>query len=774
MEQGKWRDGKVTETPLYHREFETRITHTNQWDYSSPEYRSKFVANSSSVPSTDRASSFPIQYHGDSREITGKYGTFERGSSREHSVNHLGSWGAPNGSQYYHGDYEVRLSNDPWKSGFSHNCQDFEPPSFANHNEWPPSSQSGASSSAENYYVPGYIPSTPSISPVMNIPHYNSTSLLTGDSPQPFCAPFRKTNFYDPVRDVHDNPPDNIKSMDFDSSSAVHSVQSSMPTQSLPFKDDLVNITGALVSPPSVNTPPVTPGDALHLSKSSGLPNPSTLTSASLLSAGSTGNPTLPNLEGPALSPSHAVSVIETESSVDKFRHGSPLTSNSPLSMRLFTPPVLDSDYRPPNYPVEPCYCSAVVFEPLDFTAEVLGSHVGDQAEIQVWPNGWKTVLPELRRNILEADAKAVKWMANPTNVALFEQSIVHYLDSKSYDGDPATLVKDVCSLMAKSFIVVLSNAVSPVGPRRVNKLEDITYVLGAGSSQAQAITYHDMELRARDPGQPYVHGTLPMFLDNITKPDQIHMLLDFPVAIETIPHPFHLLNDGKISAEQMNSDMCYRVRNTAGYAVGGQVAGDRNDPQPKIWAVLSLKDPSMVKIPLEQLAEKFQDVTSMVASSTGQYNQWLKGVKKAQKNIKKVPLFPTQGPDTWSEVWNVELIYLRPGDIFISHRVLSQTKYTSAPMKRLNRCFLRYRGIRNGVSREVTIFVAGHYLGIPLGKKKLTEDMLVDFLYDGNTDYKDPGAPFTLGTLLSEETRKIFAQQEKRDRKKKVPKAKK
>jgi hypothetical protein len=47
------------------------------------------------------------------------------------------------------------------------------------------------------------------------------------------------------------------------------------------------------------------------------------------------------------------------------------------------------------------------------------------------------------------------------------------------------------------------------------------------------------MELRARDPGQPYGNGTLPTFLENMKKPDKVHMLLDFPVAIETIPHPF-------------------------------------------------------------------------------------------------------------------------------------------------------------------------------------------------------------------------------------------
>lgn len=47
------------------------------------------------------------------------------------------------------------------------------------------------------------------------------------------------------------------------------------------------------------------------------------------------------------------------------------------------------------------------------------------------------------------------------------------------------------------------------------------------------------MGLRAREPGNPYAHGTLPMFLEKMKNPEHVYMLLDFPLAIETIPHPF-------------------------------------------------------------------------------------------------------------------------------------------------------------------------------------------------------------------------------------------
>ncbi|KAF9060346.1 hypothetical protein BDP27DRAFT_1370617 [Rhodocollybia butyracea] len=819
------------ENSSYRHEFET-TRYAKQEEYQALECHGNSEASLLRLPSTDHASSFSVQNHGDFKVIPGHHGGFGPASSRRPSVDYLRGWGAPNG---------FRSLNEPGQSGLSQNHGDLEPKSFSSHNKWMQSVDHRTSSSFNNYYAatsPDYIPSTQSISPVMN---HNSSSFMTGDSPQPH---FRMKHYYDPVRDIDDHPSDKIESMGFGSSSISHFVQSPKPTQSLPFQDVPVNISDGpmldLASPLPIHAHThVTLGEKLHLSTSRCTPSlsdPSTSHLETELDASLFVDPTetapiLSNVAEPILSTSTVPFILETESILPSLH----LTSDCAV------------EFSSTYYSSRPHYYSDLVFEPTDFTAEILGLHMGEQAEIQVWPNGWKTILPELRHeshsgNILEADAKAVKWMANPANIAPPEQSIVRYLDAKSYSS-PASLIKDIRSLMAKSFVVVLPNAVAPVGPRQLDTLEDITYVLGAGSSQAQAITYHDMELRARDPGQP-------TFLHDMKQPSKVHMLLDFPVAIETIPHPFHLLNDGKISVEQMNSDMLYRVRtskwgllhmagtftyphiDTAGYAVGGQVTGDRNDPQPKIWAGLSLKDPSMAKLPMEKLAEKFQDVTSMIASSAEEYHQWLKGFKKAKNNAKKVPLFPTQGPDTWSEVWNVELIYLRPGDIF-SHSYGYDTMHLTETARRiqhlsrgtvtnqehigtyetLEQMLLTLHGhtervfyrraigalclmilfptqyfnredqevldeaskIYKDIACEVAIFVAGHYLGIPRGeKKKFTEDVLVDYLYDGNTDYTDAGVSFTLGTLLTEETKKIFVQREKRAKKKKEPRAKK
>jgi hypothetical protein len=72
-------------------------------------------------------------------------------------------------------------------------------------------------------------------------------------------------------------------------------------------------------------------------------------------------------------------------------------------------------------------------------------------------------------------------------------------------------------------------------------------------------------------------------------------------------------------------------------------------------------------------------------------------------------------------------------------------------------------------VSREVANFVIAHYLHISKEEKKeISENMLVNYLYDGNTDYTDPGPPFTLGNTLTKETQRIHA---RKDNKRKVSK---
>ncbi|KAF9069577.1 hypothetical protein BDP27DRAFT_1363268 [Rhodocollybia butyracea] len=502
-------------------------------------------------------------------------------------------------------------------------------------------------------------------------------------------------NFYDAVREIYATP-DNREFEDVSlDSSSTDFVPSPKPTQSLPSQTLCTDIGYVIVD--SLSPPPVDASTSFTLLKSQSMSD--------------TPDPPISNIEMQSCKVQVVQSLVCNTSNLTAFQIGSqdefaldsPLTPNSdsPTSPALLCSMQI---YMPTTYPLGPHYCHVLTFEPNDFTIEVLGLHVGDQAQIQVWPNGWKTILPELRNktipgNILEADAKAVKWMANSANAAPPGRSIVHYLDYKSYD-DRATLIKDIRSLMAKSFVVVLPNAVDPVGPRRVSTLEDITYELGGGSSPAQAITYHDMGLHVREPGNPYVHVTLPMFLEKMKNPEHVCMLLNLPLAIETIPHPFHLLNDAKISAEQIASDTSFPARSklsylsnhmaskwgllhmadTAGYAVGGQVAGDRNDPQPKFWAVLSFKDPSKAKLPPKELAKHFQAVSGVIASSLEEEEKWEKALLKAKKNKNNLPLYLVQDLDKWSEVWNVEVIYLRPGDIFFQPPSILHLVYTPAP----------------------------------------------------------------------------------------------
>lgn len=284
--------------------------------------------------------------------------------------------------------------------------------------------------------------------------HRNPTSFLTEDSPQPLHAHVSRTNFYDPVRDVYhpSHHPGNNEFRDFDGSSTIHSVQSPTHEQSL-VPDAMIGGStedSASLSLASAHTTSVTLGDTLHLSASSGHSEPSSpylatqsdapppsisnahsivetdivetespvgpdLTDAQLQDKSRPDSPLTPSPD----SPINVHSIVETDSPVgpdptdvqlqDKSRPDSPLTpSPTPISTRPFSPLASASKYHPSTHPVGPHYCPEIVFEPMDLSAEVLGSGVGDQAEIQVWPNGWKTVLPELRNethsgNILEA-----------------------------------------------------------------------------------------------------------------------------------------------------------------------------------------------------------------------------------------------------------------------------------------------------------------------------------------------------------------------------------
>jgi hypothetical protein len=82
------------------------------------------------------------------------------------------------------------------------------------------------------------------------------------------------------------------------------------------------------------------------------------------------------------------------------------------------------------------------------------------------------------------------------------------------------------------------------------------------------------------------------------------------------------------------------------GFSVAGQVLGDRDDPQPKMWGIMSFKDPSVAAQSHEKIAQRISELC--------EYRNL------AQEN--------DQTGGCWDdEIWKeceVDIVYLRPGDI--------------------------------------------------------------------------------------------------------------
>jgi hypothetical protein len=83
--------------------------------------------------------------------------------------------------------------------------------------------------------------------------------------------------------------------------------------------------------------------------------------------------------------------------------------------------------------------------------------------------------------------------------------------------------------------------------------------------------------------------------------------------------------------------------QDAGGYSVAGQVLGDSNDPQPKVWAIMSFKDPITAYQKCTELAEKIAEICHYDNEKQGRTWRW--------------------ESSAWKDC-QVELIYLRPGDM--------------------------------------------------------------------------------------------------------------
>lgn len=353
----------------------SRIPNRGDCDYTGNlRYRNDFESGPSERWDTQNRGY--ANYTGNPRNPT----YFEMGQLRVYSPQYY--WDVQNHESFSNttGNFEPILSREAgsttgrWDSFSTQGRGNFQV-GFFSHNGYPPpqSVNPGAPSSFDNCdagAVPGLISGN----------HNNSASFFTEKSTRPHVAT-HKSNFYDPVRDIY-APPDNREFKDIKDSSSTDFVPSPKPTQSSPSQTVRTDIGQVIVD--TLSAPPI-------------LSDPS--------------NPPISNIETQSAKVQSLVcntsnlTAFQIESQ-DEFALDSPLTPilDSPISPA----PLCSVQVYTPTYPLGPHYCHVLTFEPNDFTIEVLGSHVGDQAQIQVWPNGWKTVLPELRNktipgNILEA-----------------------------------------------------------------------------------------------------------------------------------------------------------------------------------------------------------------------------------------------------------------------------------------------------------------------------------------------------------------------------------
>ncbi|KIK54305.1 hypothetical protein GYMLUDRAFT_906443 [Collybiopsis luxurians FD-317 M1] len=131
----------------------------------------------------------------------------------------------------------------------------------------------------------------------------------------------------------------------------------------------------------------------------------------------------------------------------------------------------------------------------IDLVSDIVGKQIHPSAALQKWPNGWVTPLPTLVRsfngqdiNILDRDARHVKWMADPRNVTQSQDSLVQYFEESNYTDDMEK-IEGIRNLLAKGNVVVLRNSVQATG-KKISTFRDIERFAG-GWANGQKVQVH-------------------------------------------------------------------------------------------------------------------------------------------------------------------------------------------------------------------------------------------------------------------------------------------
>ncbi|KAJ3732017.1 hypothetical protein DFJ43DRAFT_1039746 [Lentinula guzmanii] len=248
-------------------------------------------------------------------------------------------------------------------------------------------------------------------------------------------------------------------------------------------------------------------------------------------------------------------------------------------------------------------------------TVDLLSDVVHESAQTIAWPCGWETVLPTAIQdgvNVLEPDAERVRWMADSRNAIPSEHSNVKYLDKAAYGKkNKGALINDIRKLNGQNYVVVISGRVDDHG-KKFESYEDVEEEYSLAVDKSLDLQYHS-------------------FIENVNNTDVIGMILDTPICKQGLPEPYNQMDDSAIAVQQMKSSQsaklvglnlvihlqhllsptwaCFTMQDADGFSVAGQVLGDRNDPQPKMWALISFKDPSVAAQAHEKITQTILDL---------------------------------------------------------------------------------------------------------------------------------------------------------------------
>ncbi|KAJ3978513.1 hypothetical protein F5890DRAFT_1479295, partial [Lentinula detonsa] len=312
---------------------------------------------------------------------------------------------------------------------------------------------------------------------------------------------------------------------------------------------------------------------------------------------------------------------------------------------------------------------------------------VDQSAETITWPNGWESVLPVGMKNgvnVLKADAERVQWLADPKNAVPADRSSVKYLAREAYQ-DNKSLIEDIRYLNAYNYTVVVPGGVAS-NRKKFENFDDLDSEFGLGISENLTLQMHDLKQRAQSTSDFHRLTTVSDFIKDANNPDVVGMILDVPTSRQSLPEPYHLLDESAAAFRQMKSDQSYKSvgsntsfhidtlfaptwallhhagtytnvhQDAGGYSVAGQVFGDLNDPQPKMWAIMTLKNPVAASQTPEKVAERMASICRFENQNNESNMHWDSTI--------------------WQDC-EIELMYLRPGDFFFQPPGVLHLVYT-------------------------------------------------------------------------------------------------